>query len=135
MPNFNTVTLMGHLTRDPELRNTQGGTTICAFTLAVSNKFKAKNGEMKEDVLFIDCTSFGKQGEVVSKYAQKGSPLFVQGRLKLDQWEAKDGTKRSKIGVIVEKFEFLSKSGEQGGSKSSQSSKAPADLSDAEIPF
>jgi len=98
--------LMGHLTRDVELKFTQSNTAIANFGLAVSRKWKDNNGESKEEVLFVDCECWGKGGETLAKYVGKGKPLFIEGRLKLDQWE-KDGKKHSKIKVVVENFQFV----------------------------
>ena len=106
MANLNKVMLMGNLTRDPELRNTTGGQSVCKFSLAVNRKWSASDGTKKEEVTFIDCEAWGKVAETIAKYMAKGRALFVEGRLKLDQWE-KDGEKRSKIGVVVEGFQFI----------------------------
>jgi single-strand DNA-binding protein len=108
MPSFNRVTLMGNLTRDPEVRDLPSGTTLCEFGLACNRHFKTANGEDREEVTFIDCTAFGKQAEVIGQYVQKGRPLFVEGRLKYDQWDDKNGGgKRSKLSVVVDNFQFL----------------------------
>ncbi len=105
MPNFNRVILAGHLTRDPELRYTPGGTSVCAFGLATNRKWTGKDGKETEEKLFIDCAAFGKPGDVIAEYMAKGRALLVEGRLKLDQWDDKNGGgKRSKISVIVESF-------------------------------
>lgn len=106
MSYLNKVLLMGRLTRDPELRVSAGGLSICKFSIAVSRKYKGQDGEMKEEVAFIDVDAFGKQADVVSKYFVKGKAIFVEGRLKLDQWES-DGQKRSKLGVVLENFQFV----------------------------
>lgn len=107
MPNLNVVHLMGNLTRSPELRVTPKGTAICTFGLAVNRKFKDDSGE-REEVLFVDIEAWGKAGETIAKYCEKGRPLFVAGRLKLDQWEDKNTKeKRSKIKVVVDAFQFL----------------------------
>ncbi|HYP17258.1 MAG TPA: single-stranded DNA-binding protein [Opitutus sp.] len=108
MANFNKVYLIGNLTRDPELRVTPKGTAICQFGLAVNRQFKDESGAMRDDTTFVDIEAWGKQGETISKYCTKGRPLFVEGRLKLDQWEDKaSGQKRSKLKVVLEGFQFL----------------------------
>ena len=108
MANFNKVYLIGNLTRDPELRVTPKGTAICQFGLAVNRQFKDESGAMRDDTTFVDIEAWGKQGETISKYCTKGRPLFVEGRLKLDQWEDKtSGQKRSKMKVVLENFQFL----------------------------
>ena len=108
MPSFNRVTLIGNLTRDPETRDLPSGTTLCEFGLAMTRHYKTQGGDDREETCFIDCTAFGKQAEVLSQYVTKGRPLFVEGRLKYDQWDDKNGGgKRSKVSVIVENFQFL----------------------------
>ena len=106
MASFNKVILMGNLTRDPELRVTAGGVSICKIGLAVNRVYSTKDGERREEVTYVDIDAFGKQAEVINKYMRKGRPLFVEGRLKFDQWES-EGQKRSKLGVILDKFEFI----------------------------
>jgi single-strand DNA-binding protein len=116
MPSFNRVTLIGNLTRDPETRDLPSGTTLCEFGLATTRHYKTAGGDDREETCFIDCTAFGKQAEVLSQYVTKGRPLFVEGRLKYDQWDDKNGAgKRSKISVIVENFQFLGGRDENGG--------------------
>jgi single-strand DNA-binding protein len=108
MANFNKVYLMGNLTRDPEMRVTPKGTAICQFGLAISRSWKDESGQAKEETTFVDIESWGKQGEIISKYCSKGRPLFVEGRLKFDQWEDKtSGQKRSKLKVVLENFQFI----------------------------
>ena len=107
MASFNKVILMGNLTRDPELRVTNTGLSICKLSLAVNRTYSSKDGESKDETTYVDIDSFGKQAEILSKYMQKGRPLMVEGRLKLDQWESNEGQKRSKLGVILESFQFL----------------------------
>jgi len=108
MANFNKVYLIGNLTRDPELRVTPKGTAICQFGLAVNRQFKDESGAMRDETTFVDIEAWGKQGETVAKYCTKGRPLFVEGRLKFDQWEDKtSGQKRSKLKVVLEGFQFL----------------------------
>jgi single-strand DNA-binding protein len=115
MPGYNKVVLIGHLTRDPQFKYLPNQTPLAEFGLAINRKF-TKDGEKKEDVLFIDCAVFGKQAEVIQKYCTKGKALMVDGRLKLDTWDAKDGGgKRSKISVVVDNFQMLG-SGQQSDS-------------------
>ncbi len=118
MASYNRVILMGNLTRDPELRVTTGGLSICKLSLAVNRVFSTADGERREEVTYVDIDAFGKQAEVISKYLRKGRPLMVEGRLKLDQWEAKDGQKRSKMGVVLESFQFVDSANSSGGSSS-----------------
>jgi single-strand DNA-binding protein len=108
MPSLNKVMLMGNLTRDPELRVTPKGTSICQFSLAINRQFKMESGESREEVTYVDVEAWGKQGETVAKYCTKGRPLYVEGRLRLDQWEDKNTKeKRSRMKVVLEGFQFL----------------------------
>jgi single-strand DNA-binding protein len=123
MPSLNKVLLMGNLTRDPELRVTPKGTPICQFSLAINRKFKMESGESREEVIFVDIEAWGKQGEAIAKYLTKGRPLFVEGRLKLDQWEDKNTKeKRSRMKVVLEQFEFISDGRGGGGGAASPAS-------------
>ena len=108
MANYNKVILMGNLTRDPELRYTPKGTAIARIGLAVNRVWRTETGETKEDVLFIDVEAFSRQAETVGQYLKKGSPILVEGRLRLDTWDDKQtNQKRSKILVTAENVRFL----------------------------
>lgn len=115
--NINRVVLTGNLTRDPEVRSTPGGMTICKLGLAVNERYKNRDtGSWDERANFFDITVFGTQGENCGKYLAKGRPVAVDGRLRFEQWEAKDGGgKRSKVVVIADSVQFLS-SGDHNGS-------------------
>ncbi len=114
MASFNKVLLMGNLTRDPQLKYLPSQTAVVEFGVACNRKFKTANGEDKEEVTFVDVTSFGKQAEVINQYFQKGKPIFIEGRLKFDSWEDKQGGgKRSKLTVVIENFQFVG--GRDGG--------------------
>jgi single-strand DNA-binding protein len=120
MPALNKVLLMGNLTRDPELRVTPKGTSICQFGLAINRQFKMESGESREEVIFVDIEAWGKQGETIAKYCTKGRPLYVEGRLRLDQWEDKNTKeKRSRMKVVLEQFQFLG-DGRGGGGGGAQ---------------
>ena len=95
MASFNKVILIGNLTRDPELRVTGSGLSICKLGLAVNRSYTNKDGESKDETTYVDVDAFGKQAEILAKFMQKGRPLMLEGRLKLDQWESNDGQKRS----------------------------------------
>jgi single-strand DNA-binding protein len=114
MASYNKVILMGNLTRDPEIGQLPNGTTVCEFTLAVNRRWKDSHDQTREETLFIDCTSFGKQGQAIADHLQKGRPVHLEGHLKLDTWEAQDGSKRSKVRVIVESFRFVDAGREEG---------------------
>ena len=125
MPNFNSITMIGNLTRDPETITTAGGSSITKFGLATNRKYKTKDGTVKEEATFIDVDAFGKTGEIIAKYSKKGKPLMIQGRLKLDQWEAEDGSKRSKHSIILEQFQFLGTADTAEDANSSLDSEPP----------
>jgi single-strand DNA-binding protein len=108
MANFNKVLLMGNLTRDPEVRYTPKGTAIATIGLAVNRNWTTETGEKKEEVTFVDVDVWGRQAETIGQYMSKGRPIFIEGRLKLDQWDDKEsGQKRSKLKIVCESFQFL----------------------------
>jgi single-strand DNA-binding protein len=108
MASFNKVLLMGNLTRDPQLKYLPNQTAVVDFGVACNRKWKGPNGEDREEVTFVDVSSFGKQAEVINQYFTKGKPIFIEGRLKYDQWEDKQGGgKRSKLHVVIENFQFI----------------------------
>ncbi|MSU47462.1 MAG: single-stranded DNA-binding protein [Lacunisphaera sp.] len=116
MANLNKVMLIGNLTRDPELRVTPKGTAICQFSLAVNRKFRDESGADREEVTYVDIEAWGKSGENIAKYCTKGRPLFVEGRLRLDQWEDKTTKeKRSRMKVVCDNFQFLGSGRGDGG--------------------
>jgi len=130
MANLNKVMLIGNLTRDPQLTYLPSQMPVVEFGMAVNDRRKQQDGSYADKANFIDLSIFGKRAEALQKYVKKGDPLFVEGKLDYQQWE-KDGQKRSKLKVIVQNFEFLSKSsGGQGGGNQSggyqQSAPAPA---------
>ena len=121
---------MGNLTRDPELRVTPKGTPICQFSLAINRQFKMESGETREEVIYVDVEAWGKQGETIAKYMVKGRPLYVEGRLRLDQWEDKNTKeKRSRMKVVLEQFQFLgdNRAGSPGGGSATGSSEPGID--------
>jgi single-strand DNA-binding protein len=95
------------LTRDPEVRTTPNGTCICRLGLAVTRQFRNADGSSREEVLFIEVDSFGRQAETIARYMSKGRLILIEGRLRLDQWESQNGEKRSRIMVVAENFQFL----------------------------
>jgi len=133
MAALNKVMLMGNLTRDPQVKQLPNNTTLADFGLAVSRHYRTAIGEEREETCFLDCTAFGKQAQTIAKYCQKGKPLFVEGRLKYDTWEDKQGFgRRSKVSVVVENFQFIGSNG-----KATNENGAPADQASktAEAPF
>jgi single-strand DNA-binding protein len=118
MASFNRVILVGNLTRDPELRYTPNGKAIAKIGLAVNRAWTTESGEKKEEVTFVDVDTFGRTAENVGQYMRKGSPILIEGRLRLDQWDDKQtGQKRSKLGVVAEIVQFLGgpRGGDSGG--------------------
>lgn len=132
MANYNKVILMGNLTRDPELKRTSTDMAVAQIGMAVNRKYKDKTGEQREETTFVDCEAWGRTAETMAKYLSKGKPVFIEGRLKFDQWQDKDGNNRSKIKVVIENFQFID-------SKGNQTSEAPAVAATAppedDIPF
>lgn len=117
MASFNKVLLMGNLTRDPQLRYLPSNQAVAEFGIACNRKYKTATGEEREEVTFVDITAWGKQAELMNQYFTKGKPIFIEGRLKFDSWEDKQGGgKRSKLTVVMENFQFIGgRDGGQGG--------------------
>ncbi|MFA5265200.1 MAG: single-stranded DNA-binding protein [Opitutaceae bacterium] len=136
MAHLNKVFLIGNLTRDPELRVTPKGTPICQFGLAVNRQFKDESGATRDETTFVDIEAWGKQGELVSKYLAKGSPCFVEGRLRLDQWEDKtSGQKRSRLKIVLDNVQFLGRSGGAGGASAAGGAGAVGEENGADAGF
>ncbi len=129
MSSFNRVILMGNLTRDPEIRQTQSGTSICRFSIAVNRSYSSQDGSTRDETCFVDVDSFGRTAENISKYFSRGKPILVEGRLRQDSWEDKQGQKRTKLVVVLERFEFVGARGDSsmgGGSFDSDYAPSPA---------
>lgn len=129
MSSYNRVILMGNLTRDVQLKYTPSGTPVTEIGLAVNDRRKGQNGEWVDETTFVEVTFWGRTAEVASEYLSKGSPVFVEGRLKLDTWE-KEGQKHSKLRVVCDRMQLLgsrSESGSRGesGGGNSRSSAPP----------
>ena len=133
MRGFSKAIITGNLTRDPELRTTPSGSSVCSFSVAVNRVYRDASGEQKEDVSFIDCSAWGKLAEMINQYAKKGSGVLVSGRLSQRSWEDKtSGQKRSRVEIVVEDFNFTGgpREGSSSNSYSSDSSAEPADIPD-----
>jgi single-strand DNA-binding protein len=116
MSSYNKVILMGNLTRDPEIRYTQNNMAICKIGLAVNRRFKDRQTEeWREEATFVDITIFGKRGEAFAKYHSKGRPAFIEGSLRFDTWEDKEGNKRSKLYVVADEWQFVGGGAGGGG--------------------
>lgn len=107
MASLNKVLLIGNLTRDPDVRMLSNGRPVCNFGLALNRNYKDAEGNRKEEVTFVDVECYGPRAEAVGRFFTKGRSIFVEGRLKLDQWESKEGEKRSAIRVVLDNFEFV----------------------------
>ena len=135
---FNKVILMGNLTSDPETRTTPNGQNVTSFSLAINRTWNNANGERQEETSFINCTAWGRTGETIAKYVQKGRQLLVSGRLQQRTWQDKDtGKNRSALDVVVEEFSFVA-DGQKANAKyqpedTAQPEDDEVDLSD--IPF
>lgn len=125
MASYNRVVLMGNLTRDPELRYIPSGTAVAEIGLAVNDRRKNANGEWVDETTFVDVTLWGRTAEIASEYLTKGSPILIEGRLKLDSWEGQDGQKRSKLRVVGERMQMLGR-GPEGGGGSGGGARPPA---------
>jgi len=139
--NFNKVFLMGNLTRDVELRHLPSDMAVANIGLAVNRRYRTKDGENREETTFVDCEAWGRTAEVMSQYLAKGRPVFIEGRLKLDQWQDRDsGQNRSKLKVVIDNFQFVDSPGDApaasgassgGGRRSSSSSSSSSGDYDA----
>ncbi len=142
MSTLNRVFLMGNLTRDPEVRYTPSGTAVGDLGMAVNETYKNKAGENVESTVFVDVEVWARQAETCAEYLYKGSPVFVEGRLKLDQWESPQGEKRSKLRVRADRVQFLgtpkrseSADAQQGSANSAPQAPSALTGDDDDIPF
>jgi single-strand DNA-binding protein len=149
---LNKVLLMGNLTRDPEVKYTPKGTAVCDLGIAINDSYKAQDGTIKETVTYVDVEVWGRTAENCKQYLTKGRPVFVEGQLRLDQWESPQGEKKSRMKVRADRVQFLgggpartggdqprasSETGRTAArpSSSSVSEDAPPPPSDDDIPF
>lgn len=122
MANLNRVLLIGNLTRNPELRYTPNGHPVAEFGLAINRFWKGQDGSKQEETTFVDITAWGRTAELANQYLTKGRRVFIEGRLKYDQWTTAEGQKRSKLSVVADNLQFLdSKSDGSGRSAAGQS--------------
>ena len=130
MPSYNKVILIGNLTRDPDLRFLPNNTAVCDIGLAVNDRFKNKDTDQWEDrPNFVDCTAFGRSAEAISKHFSKGAPIFIEGKLRFEQWDDREtGKKRSKLKIVVDQWQFV-----EGKGKSDAGGDPPP--SEDESPF
>lgn len=129
MASYNRILLLGNLTKDPELKYIPSGQAVCTMRMAVSEKFRTRDGQDKEDTLFIDVVVWGKQGENCAQYLKKGRPAFVEGRLRIRDFEGRDGQKRWRTEVVANRVQFL---GGRDGPPTSPGPGTAADSADAQ---
>jgi single-strand DNA-binding protein len=131
MASFNRVILMGNVTRDIELKYLQSGTAVTEIGMAMNDRRKTQSGEWVDDPVFVDVTLWGRTAEIASEYLSKGSPVFIEGRLKLDTWET-DGQKKSKLRVVGERLQLIGPRGDRprggGNDESEYSERATASV-------
>ena len=132
MSSFNKITLMGRLTRNPDLSYLPSQTAVVELSIATTHKFKGSDGQEREDNCFIDCRMYGKRAEVIQRYFTKGKPILIEGRLQLDRWDAPNGTPRSKHRVLIESFTFIPSDNQKPGDSDAPPPVPPAD---DDIPF
>jgi single-strand DNA-binding protein len=154
MANLNKVLLMGNLTRDPEVKYTPKGTAVCDLGIAINDSYKAQDGTIKETVTYVEIEVWGRTAENCKQYLTKGRGVFIEGQLRLDQWETPQGEKKSKMKVRADRVQFLgggpgrtggggeqrsSSTGDTGRAaarpSSTVSEDAPPPPSDDDIPF
>ena len=141
---INRVNISGHLTRDPELRMTPKGTQVLSFGIAVNDRRRnPETGEWEDYPNFVECTMFGTRAEAVSRFLAKGNKVSIDGKLRFNQWETKDGQKRSRLTVIVDTIDFMSQGNVSANRPAAPTQPAPAvpdvpavmDVYDEDIPF
>jgi single-strand DNA-binding protein len=128
MASLNRVFLIGNLTRDPQLRYTPSGTAVADLGIAVNRNWTGQDGQKHEEVTFVDVTLWARQAELANEYLSKGRPVFIEGRLQLDQWQDKEGQKRQRLRVVGERMQFLGSPSGRGGDAASEKSPPPEDF-------
>ena len=134
MRGFSKAIITGNLVRDPELRQTPNGASVCSFTVAVNRSFRDAAGNQKDEVSFIDCSAWGKLAEIINQYGKKGSGVLVSGRLDQRSWEDKNtGQKRSRVEITVEDFNFVGTGDRADGAATKYNAEGGEISSDANI--
>jgi single-strand DNA-binding protein len=126
MANYNKVILVGNLTRDPQLSYLPSQMAVVEFGLAVNRRWRGQDNQQREETCFIDCRAYGRQAETINQHLAKGRPVLVEGRLQYDTWEGKDGVRRSKHRVTVERFQFLGPAAAGRGAAGAAAAREPA---------
>jgi single-strand DNA-binding protein len=132
---LNRVTIIGRLTRDPELKYIQSGSAVANFSIATNRNYTTNSGEKKEEVSYFDCIAWGKMGEILTEYCHKGSRIAVEGRLQQRRWEDKENNKKSKIEIVADNIQFLDSKANSDKAVSSASAEAPQQAGTNENPF
>ena len=138
---FNKIIIVGNLGRDPELRYTPQGTPVCSFSLATNDRRKDRNGEMQDQTTWFRVTLWNRLAETASQYLQKGRPVYIEGRLRVEEYTDRDGKPRHSLEVTASEMHFIGARGDEpamdrsSSSTSSGPAEPPADLSDEDIPF
>ena len=136
---LNKVLIIGRLTRDPEIRFLQSGTTVASFTLAVNRNYKDKNGNWQEESYFFDIETYGQLAERLGKQLSKGNKVLIEGSLRQDKWETKAGEKRSKVKIVAEKVNLISKNtndkSEEYDTSDELNLSEPTDIKSDDVPF
>lgn len=140
---FNRIILVGNLGRDPELRYTPQGTPVCSFSMATNERRKDRNGEMQDQTTWFKVTLWGRQAETASQYLHKGKPVYIEGRLRVEEWTDRDGKPRQTLEVTATDMQFIGSRGEEpvverAAASSATGSSAPVEppeLTDEDIPF
>jgi len=139
---FNRIILVGNLGRDPELRYTPQGTPVCSFSMATNERRKDKTGEMQDQTTWFRVTLWGRQAETASQYLSKGRPVYIEGRLRVEEWTDRDGKPRHTLEVHATDMQFIGGKSEEPLAEKAAAGVAPAeqqqqqpDLSDEDIPF
>jgi len=142
---FNKIILIGNLGRDPELRYTPQGTPVCSFTMATNEKRKDRSGENQDVTTWFRVTFWGRQAETASQFLTKGKPIYVEGRLRIEEWNDRDGKPRYTLEVHATDMQFIGQRSDEPGAGTSPSNKAApsnntpneneAEIADDDIPF
>jgi single-strand DNA-binding protein len=125
MNSVNHCMLLGHLTRDPELRYTPSGTAVCQMGLALNRRWRDQAGEPQQETTFVEVTAWAKQAEVAAEYLRKGRPVVVEGRLQQDTWETEGGERRSRLKVVAQRITFLGREDRTNGAPTPEGETVP----------
>ncbi len=118
--NLNQVSLAGRLTRDPQVKALANDKVVADFGVAINRRWKGADGEVKEEATFLDIEAWGRTAELVGQYLAKGSPVYIDGRIRVDQWQDKDGSRRSKMKIVAESVQFIAPRKEGAGADNAQ---------------